>query len=814
MLNTEESSRFLSLRRQIIASRYRQLNPPQQQGVMTTGGALLLLAGAGSGKTTVLIERIANLINFGQGSDSDMIPEEITTADLTLLENYVAGAPTYEEDILRICAVNPCQPWNILAITFTNKAATELKERLEAKLGVKAHDVWACTFHSCCVRILRRDIDKLGFEKNFTIYDTADSHTVIKQAMKELEISEKEFPYRAILGQISRAKDAFYLAKEYAMEAEASGDYYAKIVAKVYGKYQKKLWDAGAVDFDDIILHTVRLLEKCPEVLEYYHNKFHYVLIDEYQDTNQLQYRLATLLASGRKNFCVVGDDDQSIYRFRGATIENILNFEKQNAQTRVIRLEENYRSTKTILDASNAVIHNNRGRKGKKLWTQAEQGDNITYHIADNERDEAHFIANQMMENYSNGTAWRDNVILYRMNAQSLQLEQACKVNGIPYRLVGGTRFFDRAEVKDMLAYLTVLSNPDDDLRLARIINRPPRGIGDKTIGIAQNIVLETDSSLFSVVDNPFLYPELEKSAKKLGEFTSMIGELAMKVDEMPLADFYNHLMDRTGYTAMLQKKDDVENVTRLENIKELQSSISAYVERCDDENPPSLEGFLDEIALFTNLDTHDSESDYVTMMTMHSAKGLEFPVVFIPAMEEGVFPSSRVIGDEAELEEERRLCYVAMTRAKKKLFLVGATQRMLMGRTNYNKTSRFIEEIPSELIDRSGDVRAPLAESSVMAQPFASPFGGEKFGNTPNFASGDKSKKLKSVAKVTAKPAEPLEKYEVGEKVKHTAFGVGTVTETQAMSGDVLMKVEFEVGMKSFLLKTAGKFMTKVEE
>ncbi len=811
MLTEEEGKRLLTLRREIIKFRYRQLNEPQQRGALTTKGPVLLLAGAGSGKTTVLIERISNLLSFGEGSDSDIVPEYLHSGDLAILEQYVAGQPTMEEDIQRICRVNPIKPWNILAITFTNKAAKELKDRLSKKLGPSAEDVWAQTFHSTCVKMLRRDIEKLGFEKNFTIYDTADTLTVMKQCMKELEFSERDMPPRAFLGEISRAKDCGMLATDYAKDAEASGDFFLQQTAKVYLKYQKKLWDASALDFDDLLLHTVRLFQKHPEVLAYYHEKFHYVLIDEYQDTNQIQYQFATLLAKGRRNFCVVGDDDQSIYRFRGATIENILNFEKQYPDCQVIRLEENYRSTKVILDASNSVIGNNQGRKGKKLWTQAEDGELITHHVAENEREEANYIVQTMESKERDGWSWGDFAILYRTNAQSNQLETACKIAGIPYRLVGGTRFFDRMEVKDMLAYLTVLTNPDDDLRLARILNKPTRGIGAVAQEVAETIALQTGSSLFSILDNPNLYPELEKYLPKFSKFTQLIEEMSMLSDTMPLTEFYEVLLDRTGYVAMLEKKNDIENQTRLENVRELLTSIKAYEERCDEENPATLSGFLDEISLFTNLDTHDESAEFVTMMTMHGAKGLEFPVVFLPGLEEGIFPGTRCIGDQAEMEEERRLCYVALTRAKKKLHLVSAVNRTLYGQFKRNKVSRFVEEIPSELVDPSGqqglrETASPFAEPFTMGG--SSPFAPEKKAPT----TGVKS----TVAKKPVAEKKPVNlDFQVGDKIKHKAFGVGVIEEKKSMSNDFLVTLAFENGQtKNFLLRTASAHMEKVVE
>ena len=493
MLNREEELRFCKARRAAIALDYQNLNPEQRRAALATEGPLLLLAGAGSGKTTVLIHRIANLMKYGRGSDCDEAPAWAAPADLAFLEGYVQNPdPAQKAEQERLCRVDPAVPWSIIAITFTNKAAGELKERLERMLGPSANDIWASTFHSACVRILRRDIDRLGFTSSFTIYDTADSERVIKDIVKDFNLDEKAFAPRSILGYISRAKDAMKLGKDYLQECEKAGDYRLVKIAKVYAEYERRLREANALDFDDIILDTVRLLQNFDDVREYYQKKFRYVLIDEYQDTNNLQYLLASTLAGGYENICVVGDDDQSIYRFRGATIENILSFESQYKGARVIRLEQNYRSTKNILEASNAVIRNNEGRKGKELWTEHEAGDKVHCYTAMNEHDEAQFVAAQILAGFSGGRSWREHAVLYRMNAQSNQLEQAFKRNGIPYRIIGGIRFFDRAEVKDMMAYLCAVNNPNDDLRLSRIINNPPRGIGATTVERAQAIARE----------------------------------------------------------------------------------------------------------------------------------------------------------------------------------------------------------------------------------------------------------------------------------------------------------------------------------
>ena len=639
MLNREEELRFCKARRAAIALDYQNLNPEQRRAALATDGPLLLLAGAGSGKTTVLIHRIANLMKYGRGSDCDEAPAWAAPADLAFLEGYVQNPdPAQKAEQERLCRVDPAVPWSIIAITFTNKAAGELKERLERMLGPSANDIWASTFHSACVRILRRDIDRLGFTSSFTIYDTADSERVIKDIVKDFNLDEKAFAPRSILGYISRAKDAMKLGKDYLQECEKAGDYRLVKIAKVYAEYERRLREANALDFDDIILDTVRLLQNFDDVREYYQKKFRYVLIDEYQDTNNLQYLLASTLAGGYENICVVGDDDQSIYRFRGATIENILSFESQYKGARVIRLEQNYRSTKNILEASNAVIRNNEGRKGKELWTEHEAGDKVHCYTAMNEHDEAQFVAAQILAGFSGGRSWREHAVLYRMNAQSNQLEQAFKRNGIPYRIIGGIRFFDRAEVKDMMAYLCAVNNPNDDLRLSRIINNPPRGIGATTVERAQAIAQAEGCSLWDVVSHARNFPELQKAAPRLSQFAELMAELRKLSGEMELPDFYEELVQRTGYAVMLEQKNTVEDRTRLENVHEVLSSIQNYLENAVDE--PSLAGFLDEIALYTDLDSHDPSEDCVVMMTMHSAKGLEFPVVFVVGVEEGIFP------------------------------------------------------------------------------------------------------------------------------------------------------------------------------
>ena len=817
MLNRDEELRFCKARRAAIALDFQNLNPEQRKAAMATEGPLLLLAGAGSGKTTVLIHRIANLMKYGRGSDCDEVPAWVTPAELDFLEEYVRHPdPSQKAEQERLCQVEPAVPWSIIAITFTNKAAGELKERLERMLGPAAGDIWASTFHSACVRILRRDIDRLGFTSSFTIYDTADSERVIKDILKDFNLDEKTFSPRSVLGYISRAKDAMKLGKDYLAECEKAGDFRLVKIAKVYAEYERRLKDANALDFDDIILDTVRLLQKFDDVREYYQRKFRYVLIDEYQDTNNLQYLLASTLAGGYENICVVGDDDQSIYRFRGATIENILSFESQYKGARVIRLEQNYRSTRNILEASNAVIRNNEGRKGKELWTEHDAGDKVHCYTAMNEHDEAQYVAAQILADYSAGRKWKEHAVLYRMNAQSNQMEQAFKRNGIPYRIIGGIRFFDRAEVKDMLAYLCAVNNPGDDLRLSRIINNPPRGIGATTVERAQSIAQAEGRSLWDVVSHARDWPELQKAAPRLAQFADLMTELRTLAAELPLPDFYEELVQRTGYAVMLEQKNTVEDRTRLENVHELLSSIQNYLENAEDE--PTLSGFLDEIALYTDLDAHDPDEDCVVMMTMHSAKGLEFPVVFVVGVEEGIFPGIRAIGEAEEMEEERRLCYVAMTRAKEKLYMTCASQRMLFGRTNSNRPSRFLGEIPAEYVEKSG--RLPYAERQEREAERPRPVRqrrtydrGFSLGlESAAPSSGAPAPDWKSPAAGSApKAAAPA--FRAGDSVQHKAFGRGLITKVTPMGGDALVEIAFDtVGTKRLMLKSAAQYMKKL--
>ena len=840
MTNLER--RFITARRAAITADFQKLNPRQQEGVLTTEGPLLLLAGAGSGKTTVLINRVANLLRYGRGSDCEDIPVPVDEDTVTFLEGYVT-APAAEREEQRplmqyLCAVEPASPWEVLAITFTNKAANELKERLGRMLGEEqARDVWASTFHSACVRILRRDIDRIGFDRSFTIYDSDDSKRVIKDVLKELSLEEKSFPPREILSVISQAKDSMQSPEEFIHYWEGVNDWRRIRIGKVYALYSKKLREANALDFDDIILHTVRLLESCPDVLERYQRKFRYILIDEYQDTNHLQYLLVSLLAGGWRNICVVGDDDQSIYRFRGADISNILSFEKEYRGARTIRLEQNYRSTQNILDAANAVIRHNEGRKGKTLWTENGDGEKVIIKTAFNESDEANYVVGQVMTDYRRGGNWKDHAVLYRMNAQSNALEYAFKRNGVPYKIYGGMKFFDRAEIKDMLAYLCVINNPADDLRLRRIVNVPSRKIGQATVDKAQTIATEQETTLYQVFRQAADYPELKNAAGKLIAFTELIESMRKQVEGCDLIELYDMVCDKSGYTAALREKNDMESRGRLENVEELKSSIQGYLENVEGE--PSLSGFLDEVALYTDLDSQSDSDNCVTMMTMHAAKGLEFPHVYVVGMEDGLFPGNRAMGDAEEMEEERRLCYVAMTRAKETLVLTNARQRMLFGRTAPAMPSRFLKEIPEENMEWLSKPQPRSTESNWDSVGWGDGAGdsrssryagydsyGEKYGNYSSRSaaygtqstmahetSGPQKAPLRSSSDAGRRvPSGGLMQLAPGESVRHDAFGQGMVLSVRVMGNDALIEVAFDtVGTKKLMLRAAMGHLSK---
>ena len=804
-------------RKKIIERDFSSLNPMQRQAVMTTEGPLLLLAGAGSGKTTVLINRVANLLRYGKGSDSDEIPRWIDESAPERLARVLEGKEPLTDEIRALCAVSPAMPWQILAITFTNKAADEMKSRLESMLGEEARDIWAMTFHGCCARILRRDADRLGFPSGFTIYDQADSLSVLKRVLRDLNLDDKTWTPKAMRAAAERYKNSLISPEAALSEAERAGDIRRVRTAQVYAAYQRRLKEAGAMDFDDLLYYCVRLLQENPDVLYIYQNRFRYVLIDEYQDTNHLQYLFAALMAGGNRNICVVGDDDQSIYKFRGATIENILSFEQQYPDARVIRLEQNYRSTGNILKAANAVISNNTQRKGKNLWTEKSGGAPITLYEARNEDDEADFVCRTIR---SQGRPYSDYAVLYRTNAQSRSVELALKRYGIGYRIFGGTRFFDRAEVKDMLAYLCVIANPTDETRLLRIVNEPPRKIGSASIERAQSAALQENIPLFEVMSSASHRAGIA-AGKRMEEFCAMIVDLQKMISEMPLDEFYDAVLERTGYLAALEAKGGDESLSRIENIRELKSAIIKSMET----NGGDLYGFLDEAALYTDIDNYDRGEDAAVLMTMHSAKGLEFPVVFLIGAEEGLFPSAMVIGNNDEMEEERRLCYVAITRAKEKLYITCAAQRMLYGRTGANLPSRFVDEIPVSLTERQGTERRKQERGPHWDDDGAfrggneaafSSYGRRERARTTNAqASVFRSRAAMARAEGSLAGNRPNgAQFKTGDTVVHKAFGEGVITKMTPMGGDALIEVSFRSGeTKKLMLRIASQHMTKRE-
>ncbi len=783
---TDFETRFLRARRELIRADFHNLNDRQQEAVLATEGPLLILAGAGSGKTTVLIHRIANLLQYGSASDSEELPPQ---ADEAMLRELEQNGP----EARRLAALHPVEPWRILAITFTNKAAGELKDRLERMLGEEARDIWALTFHSACVRILRRDAEKLGFSDSFTIYDTADSQALVKRILKDMNLDDKTYPPRTVLGEISRAKDQQLSPEAYQRQAAASSDFRLAKIGQIYAEYMRRMFAANAMDFDDLIYFTVKLLQEHEDARDYWQRRFRYVLIDEYQDTNHLQYLLASTLAGYWGNICVVGDDDQSIYKFRGATIENILSFEEQYPGCRTIRLEQNYRSTSHILDAANAVIRNNLGRKGKELWTDQGSGNKIQQYTADNENEEAQYVASHVLAAFSQGVNWRENAVLYRMNAQSSQLEFAFKRNGIPYRIVGGTRFFDHAEIKDMLAYLNVIASPSDDLRLSRIINVPPRGIGERSVEAARQLAAENRTSLFEIIREADKYPELSRPAIKMRQFAMLIRDLRAFAENNTPDALYDEVLEKTGYLRLLEESDDSKDETRAENVKELKSSILGYMQDSGDD---TLDGYLANVALYTDLDNYGKDTDAVVMMTMHSAKGLEFSNVYLVGMEEGIFPGMRAIGEPGEMEEERRLCYVAITRAKRQLYLLCARQRMLFGRTTANRSSRFIDEIPEEHIEKH------------------IPKGYAHRDRNPNlmYSHPRQEAKAHAIPAPHAAPKAAAPSFALGDAIRHKAFGPGVITKMVPMGGDYLIEINFEkTGPKKLMLRAAALQMTK---
>lgn len=795
-----DKSEILALRRAVLEKDFARMNDRQKQAVFTVNGPLLILAGAGSGKTTVLINRIANILRYGDAYNSTYLRDDLDENDIAACKAYIENGTPLTTESQEHLSVSACAPWRIMAITFTNKAAGELKDRLCAMLGETANDIWASTFHSTCARILRRDGERIGYSSHFTVYDTDDQRRLMKSILKELDISEKNITPKSILNEISRAKDSLISPAEYALTV--GDDFRLKIISRAYTTYQKRLEDADAMDFDDLINKVVELFKKCPDVLEYYQNRFRYLMVDEYQDTNHAQYTFVRMLAEKSGNLCVVGDDDQSIYKFRGATIENILSFENTFQNATVIRLEQNYRSTQNILDAANAVIEHNTERKGKTLWTQNGTGAMIHLHTAENETDEAERITKIILDGVAAGRKFSDYAVLYRMNSQSLTFERNFAKSGVPHRIIGGTRFYERREIREMIAYLSVINNPSDEMRLRRIINTPKRSIGDRSVEVAAQIGQQTGETLFEVVSHAKDYPALSRAANKMTLFAAqMQGLIELNNDEkVTLGELYDELVERIDYLNFLKTDDPESAEDRAANVQELASNLRRF----EEENPEgTLSDFLEEVSLITDIDNYDNNADSVVLMTVHSAKGLEFPVVFLPGMEENIFPGMASVYVPSEVEEERRLAYVAITRAKEELYIFHAESRMIFGMTNRNRVSRFVEEIPETLIEHT-------RSRDYSARPVSMPsFGGAKpFGEAP---------KTKSVAeaggftpKPRVKPA-PAGTYRVGDTVLHKAFGTGLIVSATPMANDTLLEVAFDkVGTKKLFANFAR--LTKV--
>ena len=760
---------------------YDKLNEPQREAVYHTDGPLLILAGAGSGKTRVLTHRIAYLIG----------------------ERGVNA-------------------WNILAITFTNKAAEEMRQRVDNLVGFGAESVWVSTFHSACVRILRRFIDRLGYENHFTIYDTDDQKTLIKEVCRKVDVDTKVFKERSLLSAISSAKNEMILPDEF--ELNAGGDFAKMKIAKVYREYETQMRANNALDFDDLLVKTVQLLQTQPDVLESYQERFRYIMVDEYQDTNTVQFQLVSLLAGKYKNLCVVGDDDQSIYKFRGANIRNILDFEHEFPDAKVIKLEQNYRSTGNILNAANSVIANNRGRKEKSLWTENGEGELIRLRQFDTAFDEADFIGEDIKNAVRQGGSYNDSAVLYRTNAQSRLLEEKFIAMNIPYKIVGGVNFYARREIKDLLAYLKTIDNGRDDVAVRRIINVPKRGIGLTTINRIQESATERGIGFYEALLAPELIAGVGRSATKLDSFAALIEYFKTLAEEMSITDLLQEVIEKTGYIESLENEDKEEAKTRKENIDELISKAATYEESCQDKDEKAtLSGFLEEVALVADIDSLDEDQEYVVLMTLHSAKGLEFPRVYLAGMEDGLFPGYMSInaGDREELEEERRLCYVGITRAEQELTLTSARRRMVHGETQYNPMSRFVKEIPRELLDTGNKKFTQETEMPAQQNTYArareafraQAFAGALCGMTPakNQGAGKPltgSQALASLQKgsqLAAGGNGPLG-YEVGDRVRHVKFGEGTVTDIKEGGRDHEVTIEFDsVGTRKMFAKFA---------
>ncbi len=804
MQNLEE--RYIKAKKRLFLKVYSEkLNSEQCRAVFTVNGPLLVLAGAGSGKTTVLVNRIAYIIKYGNAYFSDFVPEDVSEESVSALESALK-LPTEEiSEILPGFIRESCPPWSVLAITFTNKAAGEIKERLASTFNDRSVSdaIWAGTFHSICVKILRKYGERLGYRAGFSIYDSDDSKRMITACMKELSIDEKRLSPKAVANEISRAKDA--LRGEDAFRD--THDPRAKDILQIYKLYQKKLLENNAVDFDDIIVKTVELLSKDEEVRNYYSSKFKYVLVDEYQDTNHAQFVLTKLLSEKYRNIMVVGDDDQSIYRFRGATVENILDFDKTYPDASVVKLEQNYRSTENILNAANAVIGNNDKRHSKSLWSNKGEGEKITLREVNDQIEEGRYIIDRINNAVKNrGRKYSDFAILYRVNELARSLETSFTKSGVPYKILGSMRFYDRKEIKDIIAYLSVINSGDDSLRLKRIINEPKRKIGNVTVDTVEQIASMEGVSMYSVMKRAGEYTVLGKNAEKLLCFVELI-EKVKRENEKP-SDLIRAVFEESGYRDMLVA-EGFEGEGKIGYVTEFISAAEEYEKRCSDNSEePSLTGFLEEISLISDVDKYDENTDAVILMTVHAAKGLEFPVVFLAGMEEGIFPSGQHLTDENEIEEERRLAYVAITRAKEKLFVTHTRNRMMYGKTSFNPLSRFVkDEIPSKLIDEEMPRREPPRSAAASYAP-------SRFPRESASAFGMFSNEIRRSSYTPAKKPETkgaqgfgIEKLPAGTRVTHMMFGEGVIISAKDMGGDILYEVKFDTGTTKKLMATFAK-------
>lgn len=767
---------------------FSNLNEMQQKAVFQTEGSVLIIAGAGSGKTTVIVNRVANMIMFGNGYYK--ATDKISADEKSFLESFSKEDsidPSKLEKFRQICAVDPIKPWNLLVITFTNKAASELKDRLCKVLGEGGKEINASTFHSACVKILRREIEHLGYKSSFTIYDSDDSLRIIKDVIKTHNLSDKQFVPRAVQAAISHAKDKLLYPAEFKAQPGVNTDFYQLKVSEIYQEYQDRLKLSNAVDFDDLIALTVKLFQQNKAILQKYQNYYKYIMVDEYQDTNIAQYQLVSLLAGDDGNICVVGDDDQSIYKFRGATVENILNFEKHFKNSTVIRLEQNYRSTSNILDAANAVIKNNPKRKEKVLWSDFGKGEKIqVYRFLDDQR-ESFFVADTILNGIRDGQTYSDFALLYRTNSQSRGFELTLAKAGIPYRMVGGVRFYERKEIKDIVAYLSVINNPYDFIRFSRIANEPKRGIGDATLGEIERITIALNMSPVDVLISADDFPGLSRKATSLKQLGAIITDLQEQAETGRLDTLIDEIMEKTGYHDSLLTQGE-EGLTRLENISELKSNVIASLQEKEE---LTLDEFLEQIALISDLDNYDGEDDKVTFMTMHSAKGLEFDTVFLVGAEENIFPSYRSLQEDDGIEEERRLAYVAITRAKKKLFITSASSRLIYGTTQKNQISRFVREIPDKYKEYYEKAAPPESKN-------------------PRKKKVEELNYLQNGGNITLsfpKKAPVSKKFKVGDTVAHSIFREGTVLSAIPMGNDTMLEIDFKVAGKKKLMANFAK-------